>query len=150
MSVWRRKSVLRMQFFCKKPTRRARSSCPRCQHSSSKITSATKPPKRRNMPGICLTKPSQPAEYHHIPDWSAGTVPQDPLYSAEYSGTRSCQTPLIFQKIFRNILERLTSACVCARPCVSACVSTLLVCLDSRSECSAPVRLSVMCLPQPL
>ena len=31
-----------------------------------------------------------------------------PLYSAEYSGTRSCQTPLIFRKKFRNNVERLT------------------------------------------
>ena len=96
--------------FRKKSTHRAKSSYPRCQHSCSEIISATKPPKRRNMPGICLTKPSQPGEYHHIPDWSAGTVPQDPLYSAEYSGTRSFGGPSIFRKKFRNIWQRPTRA----------------------------------------
>ena len=92
--------------FRKKSTHRAKSSYPRCQHSCSEIIFAKKPPKRRNMPGICLTKQSQPLEYHHIPHWSAGTVPQDPLYSAEYSGTRSFQTPPIFRKKFRNIWQR--------------------------------------------
>ena len=95
--------------FRKKSTHRAKSSYPRCQHSCSEIIFAKKPPKRRNMPGICLTKQSQPLEYHHIPHWSAGTVPQDPLYSAEYSGTRSFGGPSIFRKKFRNIWQRPTS-----------------------------------------
>ena len=54
--------------------------------------------------------PSLTLEYHHIPGWSAGTVPQDPLYSAEYSGTRSFGGPSIFRKKFRNIWQRLTHA----------------------------------------
>ena len=44
---------------------------------------------RRNggiMPGICRMKPSLTLEYHHIPGLSAGTVPQDPLYSAADDG----------------------------------------------------------------
>ena len=94
-------SAILLELFARTPTR----SCPRCQHSYSGTTSATKPPKRRNMPGICGMKPSPTLEYHHIPDWSARTVPQDPLYSREYSGIRSCQTPPIFQKIFRNIWQ---------------------------------------------
>ena len=94
-------SAILLELFARTPTR----SCPRCQHSYSGTTSATKPPKRRNMPGICGMKPSLTLEYHHIPDWSARTVPEDPLYSREYSGIRSCQTPLIFQKRFRNIWQ---------------------------------------------
>ena len=64
------------------------------------------PPKRRNTRGICRWNRSKRLEYHDIPDCSAKTVVKHLLYSAEYSGLRSCQTPPIFQKNMRNIVER--------------------------------------------
>ena len=73
--------------FRKKSTHRAKSSYPRCQHSCSEIISATKPPKRRNMPG-------------NMRDETVTTAG-----ISSYSGLErwdSSPGPSIFRGIFRN------------------------------------------------
>ena len=55
---------------------------------------------------MCSVKSSKRLEYEDIPDLEYRKDVKHLLYSAEYSGLRSCQTPPIFQKNMRNIVER--------------------------------------------
>ena len=89
------------QAFRKKPIRRARSSCPCCQHSCSEITSARKPPKRRNTPGICRMEPSLTLEYHHIPDWSS---PGPSIFRRIFQNEQTCQTVYIPKEILEYLI----------------------------------------------
>ena len=57
---------------------------------------------------MCSVKSSKRLEYEDIPDLEYRKDVKHLLYSAEYSGLRSCQTPPIFQKNMRNIVERLS------------------------------------------
>ena len=56
---------------------------------------------------ICSVESSKRLEYEDIPDLEYRKDVKHLLYSAEYSGLRSCQTPPIFQKNMRNIVKRL-------------------------------------------
>jgi hypothetical protein len=51
---------------------------------------------------------SKRLEYEDIPDLEYRKDVNHLLYSAEYSGLRSCQTPPIFQKNMRHIVEKAT------------------------------------------
>ena len=101
---WRTGAIL-LKLFARTPTR----SCPRCQHSYYGSTSGTKSPKRRdnawNMQDETVINAGI-SSYSGFAGWSAGTVPQDPLYSAEYSGTRSFGGPSIFQMLTSLLLPR--------------------------------------------
>ena len=82
-------------FFRKKPTRRARSSCPRCQHSCSEITSATKPPKRRNMPGK--------SSYSALERWDSSSSPS--IFRGIFRNTKLRRTLYIPKEIPENLVR---------------------------------------------
>ena len=96
------KSGLRMRFFATFP--HETSLAMRNQQSTQLISclDIVNAKWNRKTARICSAESSKRLEYEDIPDLEYRKDVKHPLYSAEYSGIRSCQTPPIFRKKFRN------------------------------------------------